>query len=146
MLSCFSQLFQFWPPYVKTNSFSSRDTAIFEIFQKFLENLIFKFFLILEFSLCSWVLSAYSQGLRILPPNLSLQILVVFEIWRFLWFFQKFSISLDFKKMQNFEDLNPVVRNCDCFLRGCKSCFWMWLLKSLYFSRFFQNFSENLDI
>ena len=44
----------------------------------------------------SWVLSEKSQRLRILPPNMTVQILVVFEMWRFLWFFQKFSVNLNY--------------------------------------------------
>ena len=44
----------------------------------------------------SWVLSEKSQRLRILPPNMTVQIIVVFEMWRFLWFFQKFSVNLNY--------------------------------------------------
>ena len=42
-----------------------------------------------KFSTCSWGLSEYSRRLRILSPNVTAQILPVFERWRFLWFFQK---------------------------------------------------------
>ena len=47
----------------------------------------------LKFLPCSWVRSGYSQGLRILPPNLISQFLVVFEMQK-----------LKFKKIQNVED------------------------------------------
>ena len=154
---------------------------------------------------CSWVLSGYSHGLRILPPNLTSQILLVFEIWRFLWFFQKFPKKTDFKnskkfsillleivrvlsglatlaseydcsnpcffgdmtffrifrsfsknidieKFTKFEVLISIVRLCQGTNRSCDFFLQMWLLKSLYFSRydvfqdFFKRFSENLSL
>ena len=80
------------------------------------------------------------EGLLILPQLLTSQILVVFEICRFLWFFQ----NLDFRKIQKNEDLNPVVGYCEGTLWGCESCLWLWLRKSLWFSRygFFWIFSK----
>ena len=68
------------------------------------------------------------RGLRILPLNMAAQIRVVFEIWQFLWFFQKNFKNLNFKKFQNVEDLNAVVGYCEGTLKGCKACLWIWLL------------------
>ena len=48
----------------------------FEISKLEFEN----FFKICYCQFCSWVLSGYSQGLQIFSPNLTSQILVVFEI------------------------------------------------------------------
>ena len=104
----------------------------------------------MKLSTCSWVLSGYYQGLRILPPVLTSQILVVFEIWWFIWFFQKNFKKLDFKKFQN-EDLSPVNGYCEGTLRGCESCLWLWLLKYLVvfeiwrFLWFYPKFSKNLN-
>ena len=38
---------------------------------------------------CSWAQAEYFQGLRILPPSLTAQIFVVFEIWRSYGFSKK---------------------------------------------------------
>ena len=43
----------------------------------------------MKFSSCSWELSGYSEGLQILPPILTCQILVVFELGCFFMIFSK---------------------------------------------------------
>ena len=53
------------------------------------------------------------------------QFFVVFEIWRFLWFFQK--CSENFRKFKliifsKFEISNAIVRCCQGTLKSCKSC------------------------
>ena len=111
------------------NLFSVRDTTIFLIFQSFSENSNYKIILIIWNSqTCSWVLSENSQGLRILPPSMNAQILVVFEIWRALWFNFNFSENSNYKKILNFENLNPVVGCCPSILKDCASCLQIWLL------------------
>ena len=69
------------------------DMTFFVIFQKNFRKLILIFFRKSWNSQpCSWVVSGYSKVLQILPPNMTVQILVVFEIWRFfVIFFKKFS-------------------------------------------------------
>ena len=59
-----------------------------DFFKKFKKTLIF-FRKSWNSQPCSWVLSAYSKVLQILPPNMTVQILLVFEIWRFFVLFQK---------------------------------------------------------
>ena len=74
------------------------------------------------------MLSEYSQGLLILPPNFTSQILVVFEILHFFYYFFNFSKNLDinfflkYEKFKNFEDLNIFVGIDEDTLSGCKSC------------------------
>ena len=76
----------------------------------------------------SWLLKSW-------PLNMAAQIRAVFEIWRFLWFFQKIFKNLNFKIFRNVEDLNPVVGYCEGALKGCKACLWIWLLNFVEFSR-----------
>ena len=80
---------------------------------------------------CSWVLSECYQALRVLPPNMTAQILVVFEIWRFLWFFQNFSENKLLSFFVKSEIPNPVVGYCQSAIKHCESCLQIWLLKSL---------------
>ena len=68
------------------------------------------------------------------------QIFLVFETWRFLWFF--FFKKLRYKKLIELKFLNPSV---GCFrgnFESYKSGVQLWLLKSLWFSRygFFHDF------
>ena len=57
--------------------------------------------------------------LRILPPIVTSQILVVFEICRFFMIFLKKNFkNLILKSFQNVEDLNPVIGICEGTLRG----------------------------
>ena len=71
---------------------AARILVIFEIwlflglFQIFSEKLIEKVFWNLKYHLGSEALSRFSQELQILPPSMIAQILVIFEIWRFLEF------------------------------------------------------------
>ena len=48
----------------------------------------------------SGVLSGCIQKLQIWSPTMTAQILLVFEIWRFLWFFHVFFQILDIKKTE----------------------------------------------
>ena len=49
------------------------------------------------------------------------QILMVFEIWRFLWFLIFFSQNLDMKKLTELEFFNPIVGFYRGTLKGSKS-------------------------
>ena len=80
-----------------------------------------KFSQCLKFLPCSWALLEFSQGLRILPANLTFQIHVVLRDMTIFMIFSSFQ-KLSFKKFENFEDLNPVVRFCEGILRVCESC------------------------
>ena len=82
---------------------------------------------------CSWVLSEYSQRVRILPPNMTPQSFVFFEIWRFFWFFQNFQKVL-INYFSKFEIPNAIVRCCQGTLKNCKYCH-MRLLKCFEFPR-----------
>ena len=91
-----------------SNPCSFRDITFVVIF--FSKNLNYFFFKIWISISCSWVLLGYSQNLRILSPNVMAQILVVFEIWRFLWFFSKtFQKTWTYLFSSKFQILNPVV-------------------------------------
>ena len=102
VLSEYSQILRVLPP-----NMIAQFLVVFEIwrflwfFQKFSESSNLLFFKIWNSQRYSSVLSGYSTDLQILPPNMTVQILVVFEIWRFLWFFQKF-----FRKRINFFSQN----------------------------------------
>ena len=106
----------------------------------------------------SGLLSEYSHGLQIWSPILTAQILLVFENWRFLWFFHVFfsKKKLDVKKL----DKKTLRTSISHFLVGCRQgTFWgcksgvpVWLLKSFWFSRncvfydFFHFFDQKTDI
>ena len=71
--------------------------------------------------LCGEALSRYSEELQDSPPNMTAQILVIFEIRRvFFSFSLKFKRNLDVKKFRNIEDLNPVIGICEGTLRGLR--------------------------
>ena len=92
VLSEYSQWLRILPP-----SMTAQFSVVLEIrcfcdfFENFQKTSIMIFSKIWISQPCSWVFSEYYQGLRILRPIMAAQIIVVFEIWRFLWFFQKFS-------------------------------------------------------
>ena len=90
------------------NHLSERDKTIFEILPKYFRNfrkqINYKSW---SSQSCSGVLSEYYQGLRVLPPNMTAQIIVVFEIWLFLWFFQKFSENLNYYYFLNIWNSQP---------------------------------------
>ena len=77
--------------------------------------------------------SLHFQEFLIRPPNLTSQIFVVCDIWRFWWFFQKVSEKINSFFFSNFEAHNTIVGRCQSTLRGCESCLQKWLLKSLCF-------------
>ena len=104
-----------------------------KIFNKFGLFFVFK---IWNSQPCSLVLIEYSQSLRILPPNLTGEIFIVFEIWRFLWFFQKSQKKINEFFFFKFKVPNPVVGCYQSTLRGCKPCLQLWLLISFQFSRY----------
>ena len=82
------------------------------------------------------MLSRCSQGLQILLPNMTARILV-FEIWRFLRFFKKFSENLTSFFVFNFWNSQPCSWGAIRVIpRGCEPCLILWLLESLSFSRF----------
>ena len=62
-----------------SNAFSCRD-VIFVVFLKLFKFRYKKFHKICGSNLYNEALSRYSQELRVLPPNMTAQILVVFEI------------------------------------------------------------------
>ena len=69
---------------------SFRDVTSFRIFSRFFKEIRYKkFHKIWNSHLYSKTLSEYSQELWFLPPIMTAQILVEFEICRFLWFFFK---------------------------------------------------------
>ena len=115
--------------------------VVFEIwrflwfFQKFSESLNLLFFKIWNSQRYSSVLSGYSKELQILPPNMTAQILVVFEIWCFLRFFQKFSENF-INWFSKFEFPSLILGCCQSTLKSYKSCLQIWLFKYLYFSRY----------
>ena len=65
------------------------------------------------------------------------QILMVFEIWCFFWFFILFSKNLERKKLTELDfrfSQPPYIRALGT-LKSCKSSVKVWLLKSFWFSR-----------
>ena len=99
--------------------------------------------------LCSEALSGYSQELQISPSNLTAQILVVLEIWRFLWFSQKFSKKKTKKNSNVVIGINPVIgilnklsilllESLRVLSGDCEFLVWIRLLKTLQYVNFFQ--------
>ena len=120
-------------------------------FQNFSENLNYFFsFKFWNSQPCSKILSEYSQGLRILPPNMTAQFFVVFEMWRFLRFF------LDFQKTYfNFffaksEIPNPVAGSCQSNLKDCGSCLQILIILKIWNSQLYSSvlsgYSKELQI
>ena len=97
MLSEFSQILRFWPSYMNYQVLLVYEIDHCREFSKISRKYCWKISQFLKFSHCSWVLSEYSQGLRILPPNLTSQIVVVIEKWRFFIIFSKNFQKFDFK-------------------------------------------------
>ena len=64
------------------------------------------------------------------------QILIVFEIWRFLKIFLFFQKNLDIKKINRTWISNPILWCYRGTLKSCKSSVQVWLLKYLWFSRY----------
>ena len=119
-----------------------------DFFKKIFRKLILIFFhKIWNSQPCSWVLSECSQRLRILPPNMTAHILVVFEIsfWDFFKKFQKILISF----LSKFEIPSLVVGCCQSTFTDGESCLQIWLLNScsfrdMMFFVIFQNFFRKL--
>ena len=131
VLSEYSQILRVLPP-----NMIAQFLVVFEIwrflwfFQKFSESSNLLFFKIWNSQRYSSVLSEYTKELQILPPNMTVQILVLFEIWRFLRFFQKFSENF-INCFSKFEFPSLIVGCCQSTLKYYESCLQIWLLNSL---------------
>ena len=96
-MSGLPQWLSFWPPIMNAQILLSvRDTTIYVVFRSFSENPNYKkLYKIWNSSpiqssyLYSEALSGYSLELQIFSQKMTAQVVVVFEIWRFLWFFFK---------------------------------------------------------
>ena len=81
------------------------------------------------------MLSWCTHGLQIWRPSMASQVLLVFEIWRFLWLFQYFSEKCRSKNLIENWFLKPIMGCCQGTLRDCKSGVQVWLLNSFWFSK-----------
>ena len=68
--------------YICLNLCSFRDLTFFRVFSKFFRKIGYRKFHKISYShRCGEALSRYSQDMRFLPPNMTAQILVTFEIF-----------------------------------------------------------------
>ena len=113
-----------------SNSCSFRDmTFCKDFFSKFFRKLGIKN---LKYHLCSEALSGYCQELRVLLCIMTAQILIVFEIWRFLCISSKFlKKNLDVTKFQNFEISILLLESVRVLSAGLEAYLWIWMLKFL---------------
>ena len=95
------------------------------------------------------MLSEYYQGSRILPPNMTAQILVVFMTF-FSWFFQNVFRKLVLIFFATSETPNPLVGSCQSNLKDCEPCLQIWLLNffnsfrdMMFFVIFSKSFQKN---
>ena len=117
-----------------SNSCSFRDmTFFFGIFSIFLRKFGYKkFHKTWNYHLCSEALSGYSQVLRILPPSMTAQILVVFEISLFFMIFSEiFKKNLNVKNSKTLKISILLLESARVLSGCCESCLWILLRKFL---------------
>ena len=90
------------------------------------------------------MLSGYIQWLKFQRPSMTAQVLIVFDIWRFMIFFNFFFQKVRYeKKLAQLDFLNSKVGCYQGTINSWKSSVEVWRLKSFWFSRYgvFYDFS-----